>query len=200
MADILKKEDLMDVNVNASVLQELFGVDGRMIRMLAQQGAIERAGRGKYPLLKSVKRYITMLKVQSKGRPVQAGGDAIDLTEEKAKHEQVKRQVAEIKLQLIRGQVHKAEDVEAVMTDMFAKFKTKVEGLPSKLAKRLEGEDRVAIQKILQEELSAALEELSEYDPQDFYSEEYIDADDPLQDLLEGISDEEQEGSKLQDS
>jgi len=112
-----------------------------------------------------------------------------------------KRQITEIKLQLIRGQVHKSEDVEAVMTDMFAKFRSKIESMPTKLAKRLEGEERLVIQKILQEELAAALEELAAYRPQDFYSDEHIDvSDEVLQDLLENIGNEGQEGSNLQDN
>lgn len=202
MADRLRKEDLSNVSVNASVLQELFGVGDRMIRYLVQQGIIEKEGRGKYPLMKNIKSYITTLKVENQGKSVQTiGEDELDLGEEKAKHERVKRQITEIKLQLIKGQVHKSEDVEAVMTDMFVKFKSKIESLPSKLAKRLEGETRIAIQKVLQEELAGALEELSSYDPQDFYSDEHIDvSDDSLQELLEGVGDEEQAGSKLQDS
>ena len=50
----------------------------------------------------------------------------LNYDEEHAKHEHVKTQITEIKLKLIQGQVHKAEDVERVMTDMFEKFKSKI--------------------------------------------------------------------------
>lgn len=187
IADKLKIDDLSNVNVNSAVLQDVFGVGDRMIRYLVEEGILERVGRGKYPLLKSVKSYITTLKVAGTGK-VQ-NDDEYNLDEEKAKHEHVKRQITEIKLQLIKGQVHKAEDVEAVMTDMFAKFKSKIEGLPSKLAVQLEGEDKLSIQNILREELAAALEELSEYNPSDFYSDEHIEiSDDAVNEVISNVS------------
>ncbi len=191
MADTLKKEDLSNVMVNAGVLQEIFGVSDRMIRYLVEQGIIEKTARGKYPLLKNVKSYITTIKVANQGKDVSVDDEGLDLMEEKAMHEHVKRQITEIKLQLIKGQVHKAEDVEAVMTDMFEKFKTKINCLPSKLAKSLEGEGRLGIQKILKEELDGALEELAEYNPKDFYSDEHIEiSDDTLNELIEGVNSE----------
>lgn len=186
----LKVDDLSNVTVNSSVLQELFGVGDRMIRYLVEEGIIEREGRGKYPLLKSVKSYITTLKVANSGK-IQTNEDDLVLEEEKAKHEHIKRQITEIKLQLIKGQVHKAEDVEAVMTDMLAKFKTKIESLPSKLAIQLEGEDKLSIQNILKEELSDALKELASYDPKDFYSDEHIEiSDDSINEFIEGVKNE----------
>ena len=186
----LKVDDLSNVTVNSSVLQELFGVGDRMIRYLVEEGIIEREGRGKYPLLKSVKSYITTLKVANSGK-IQTNEDDLILEEEKAKHEHIKRQITEIKLQLIKGQVHKAEDVEAVMTDMLAKFKTKIESLPSKLAIQLEGEDKLSIQNILKEELADALKELASYDPKDFYSDEHIEiSDDSINEFIEGVKNE----------
>ena len=186
----LKVDDLSNVTVNSSVLQELFGVGDRMIRYLVEEGIIEREGRGKYPLLKSVKSYITTLKVANSGK-IQTNEDDLVLEEEKAKHEHIKRQITEKKLQLIKGQVHKAEDVEAVMTDMLAKFKTKIESLPSKLAIQLEGEDKLSIQNILKEELADALKELASYDPKDFYSDEHIEiSDDSINEFIEGVKNE----------
>jgi glyceraldehyde-3-phosphate dehydrogenase/erythrose-4-phosphate dehydrogenase len=118
-----------------------------------------------------------------------------DLKDEQAKHEHIKRQISEIKLQLIRGQTHKAEDVEAVMTDMFARFRSQMEALPSILAKQLENRDRLEIQKILKTEIDKALLELASYSPEKFYSDEHIDvSDEAVQELLEGVSSEEQAG------
>lgn len=193
MADKLTKEDLSDISVNAGVLEELFGVGDRMIRYLVEQGVVEKVSRGKYGLMKSVKNYITTIKVANQGK-IESEGE-LDLDEERAKHEHVKRQITEIKLQLIRGEAHKAEDVEAVMTDMLAKFKSKMESMPAKLAKKLEGEERIEIQKILKSEIEGALNELAAYNPENFYSDEHIDvSDDAVNDLLEGVMHEGKEG------
>lgn len=193
MADKLTKEDLSDISVNAGVLEELFGVGDRMIRYLVEQGVVEKVSRGKYGLMKSVKNYITTIKVANQGK-IESEGE-LDLDEERAKHEHVKRQITEIKLQLIRGETHKAEDVEAVMTDMFQKFKAKMESMPAKLAKKLEGEERIEIQKILKSEIEGALNELAAYNPENFYSDEHIDvSDDAVNELLEGVMHEGKEG------
>jgi phage terminase Nu1 subunit (DNA packaging protein) len=162
--------ELEDILVSSKTLEALFGVADRTVRHLADEGIIKRDSHGKYLLWNSAKSYITALKV--------ANSSKSNTTTEDDEYEHVKRQITDIKLQLIKGQVHKAEDVEKVMSNMFARFKSKMTALPSKLAPRLEGKPRTEIQKILKKEIDAALTELSSYNPQDFYSDEHIDISD----------------------
>lgn len=178
MAEKREAEDFEELLVSSKVLEALFGVRDRTIRDLADKGIIKRDSHGRYLFWNSVKSYITALKVANAGKGgTKAGEDerGLDLDEERAQHERLKRQITEIKLQLIKGQVHKAEDVEAVMTDMFARFKSKVTALPSKLAKKLEGKSRTEIQGILKADIDNALVELASYSPADFYSDEHIE-------------------------
>lgn len=171
-------EEFDQLLVSSKVLEALFGVKDRTIRDLADKGIIRRDSHGKYLFWNSAKSYITALKIANAGNrsaKTDDDEDCLNLDEEKAKHEHLKRQITEIKLQLIKGQVHKAEDVEAVMTDMFAKFRSKMIALPSKLAKRLEGKSRTEIQRILKNEIDNALVELASYNPADFYSDEHIE-------------------------
>lgn len=174
---VRKTEDFEDILVSSNVLEALFGVKDRTIRDLADKGIIKRDSHGKYLFWNSAKSYITTLKVMNAGKNIKTddGENDLDLDTEKALHEHVKRQITDIKLQLIKGQVHKAEDVEAVMTDMFEKFKSKMTALPAKLAKKLEGKSRTDIQKILKKEIDNALVELASYNPADFYSDEHIE-------------------------
>ncbi|MBE5910899.1 hypothetical protein [Pseudobutyrivibrio sp.] len=176
----MKKEtqNLEEIIVSSKTLEALLGVKDRTIRDLAEKGIIKRDSKGRYLFWESAKGYITALKLANAGKSTQKtddDGESLDLDEEKAMHEHLKRQITEIKLQLIKGQVHKAEDVEAVMTDMFEKFKSKMTALPSKLAKKLEGKSRTEIQKILKLEIDNALVELASYNPADFYSDEHIE-------------------------
>ncbi len=166
-----------DMTVSSKTLEALFGVKDRTIRDLSEKGIVKRDSHGRYLFWNSAKNYITALKVARAGKvnPMQTKEEDLDLDQEKAQHEVLKRQITEIKLQLIKGQVHKAEDVEAVMTDMFEKFKSKMTALPSKLAKRLEGKQRTEIQRILKQEIDNALVELANYNPADFYSDEHIE-------------------------
>ncbi|MBE5917637.1 MAG: terminase small subunit [Pseudobutyrivibrio ruminis] len=176
----MRKEttNLEEIIVSSKTLEALLGVKDRTIRDLAEKGIVKRDSKGRYFFWESAKGYITALKLANAGKlnsKTDDDPDSLDLDEEKALHEHLKRQITEIKLQLIKGQVHKAEDVEAVMTDMFEKFKSKMTALPSKLAKKLEGKSRTEIQKILKLEIDNALTELSSYDAADFYSDEHID-------------------------
>lgn len=171
-------EDFEELLVSSKVLEALFGVKSRTIRDMADKGIIKRDSHGKYLFWNSAKSYITALKVANAGKGSSNTEDAeeeIDLDVEKAQHERLKKQITEIKLQLIKGQVHKAEDVEVVMTDMFEKFKSKMTAMPSKLARKLEGKNRTEIQRVLKKEIDNALVELASYSPSDFYSDEHIE-------------------------
>lgn len=172
-------EEFEKLTVSSKTLEALFGLKDRTIRDLADKGIITRDSHGRYLFWNSAKGYITALKVANAGKntqkDVEDSSTELDLDEEKAQHEHLKRQITEIKLQLIKGQVHKAEDVETVMTDMFAKFKSKLTALPAKLAKKLEGKSRTEIQKILKAEIDNALVELAAYNAADFYSDEHVE-------------------------
>lgn len=166
---MVKKEDLDSIVVNSAVLEELFGVGDRMIRYLAEQGIAVKTSHGKYLLKKSVKNYIIALKASGTENDVTGeDGENLNLKAEQAAHERVKRQLAEIRLQLSRRQVHKAEDVETIMTDMLARFKERIVAIPAKMAQVLEGKDKEEIQSLLRRETNQALAELSEYNPADF--------------------------------
>lgn len=170
--------DLTEIVVASKVLESLFGLKDRTIRDLADKGIVKRDSHGKYLLWNSARGYITALKAINAGKngiKTEDDEQDLDYDREHAAHERVKRQISEIRLQLIKGQVHKAEDVERVMTDMFEKFKSKMNAIPSKMAKKLEGKSRIEIQTVLREEIDGALIELSNYNPQDFYSDEHIE-------------------------
>ncbi len=187
--------DFTDMIVASKVLESLFGVKDRTIRDLADKGIVKRDSHGKYLFWNSAKGYITALKAINAGKNgIKTDDDEQELNydEEHAKHEHVKTQITEIKLKLILGQVHKAEDVERVMTDMFEKFKSKMNAIPAKMAKKLEGKSRTEIQTMLREEIDGALIELASYNPADFYSDEHIDV--PM-DAITALGGEEDAGS-----
>lgn len=181
MAEKKGLEDLQDITVSAKVIGEICGIGDRMVRRYADEGVFKRSSHGKYKLFQSTKNYITTLKIAKAGEGgVKSDIDdaCYDLDTEKAVHEHLKSLITEIKLQLIKGQVHKSEDVERVVTDMLVRFKSKMQAMPAKLAPMLEQKEKGDIQSLLKTEISFALEELSEYSPSDYYGNEYIDIDD----------------------
>ena len=176
MAETRNVDGMDTITVSAKVLGEICGIGDRQIRNLADEGIMCKNSHGKYLLLNSLKNYIITIKVAKAGQNVESNFEnVLDLDTEKAQHEHVKRQIDEIKLAMIQGKAHKSEDVERVITDMFEKFRSKLQAMPAKLAKKLEGKDRIDIQNILQSDINSALEELAAYNPANYYSDEYID-------------------------
>lgn len=99
--------------------------------------------------------------------------------EEQYKHEKAKREITEIKLALIKGKVHRSEDVERVMTDMLSTFKSKIRGIPIKLAAQIKSNMNMSqISTLILKEIDNTLLELSAYDPNKFYSSEYTELND----------------------
>lgn len=191
MAEKKEVEDIGDLTVSPKVIKEICGIGDRMVRQYAEEGVFKKSAHGKYMLFQSVKNYITTLKVAKVGENIKNGlGEEVkDLKTEQAIHEHYKGLMAEIRLQLIQGKVHRSEDVERVITDMLSKFKSKMQAIPSKLAPKLGERKRVDIQAILDAEIAGALLELSDYSPADYYSDEHIevgDDEDMLNMLAEG--------------
>lgn len=126
IVDTRKVDDISMVTVSSKVLAEIIGVGERQIRNLAEEGILVRNSHGKYLLLKSVKNYITNLKIAKAGEKVASDfdGTELDWEQEKARHEHLKSMITEINLQLIKGQVHRSQDVGSVITDMFTKFRS----------------------------------------------------------------------------
>lgn len=175
--DSTKVTDIDSLTVSAAVLGNIFGVTDRRVRQMAEEGIIVRAAKGRYNLVESLKNYILSLKLAAEGATADSPDGEIDFDEEKALHERVKRHISELKLQTMKGELHKAEDVERVMSDMLAAFKTRVMNIPSKVAPVLEDRDAAYIKERLTGEVIEALNELKDYDPKEFYSDEYVEGE-----------------------
>ncbi|WMJ88876.1 hypothetical protein [Anaerocolumna sp. MB42-C2] len=174
--DSMKTKDISAVTVSASVLSEIMGVGDRRVRMLADEGILVRAAKGRYNLKESIKNYILTIKIAADN-----GEDPdkeLTLEEIKAQHEKVKMHMSQLKLSLMQGELHKSSDVELVMKDMLSSFRARMLNLPSKVAPLLVMRDNADwIRESLTKEVIEVLNELKDYDPNDFYSEEYIDTE-----------------------
>lgn len=175
--DSTKVTDIDRLTVSAAVLGNIFGVTDRRVRQMAEEGIIVRAAKGRYNLVESLKNYILSLKLAAEGATADSPDGEIDIDEEKALHERVKRHISELKYQTMKGELHKADDVERVMTDMLAAFKTRAMNIPSKVAPILEDRDAGYIKDRLTNEVVEALNELKDYDPKAFYSDEYVEGE-----------------------
>ena len=148
--------------VNQKELAKCLGISSRRVRQLREDGLfkLSQEGRG-YNLEKSIQEYIEYKVNAETGRRA-----SISKEEVQAEHEEVKKQISLLKLRKLRRELHEAADVEAYLSDMLLRFKNRLMALPAKLAMQVSGEEdlNVIIQTI-KRELTAVLEELSEYDP-----------------------------------
>lgn len=175
----VKLTDVESLTVSAAVLGDTFGVSDRRIRQMAEEGIISRVAKGRYNYKESVKNYILSLKLAADASASENPDGELDFNEEKALHERVKRHISELKYQTMKGELHKAEDVQKVMTDMLTAFKTRILNIPAKASPLLANRSEVGyIKDVLTKEVLEALNELKEYDPKMFYSDEYVDGPD----------------------
>ena len=133
------------------------------ITQLIQEGVVIRDKKDKSGgvfLFDSLKTYFTG-KAEST--------DGLNLREERARHEKVKREITELKLKKLDGSVYDARTVELAMIEQLVTLRTKLLGL--KLAPQLEGKSKEEIYKMMTSEIEETLAELSEYKPELFKEE-----------------------------
>ena len=91
----------------------------------------------------------------------QSSDSGVNFWKEKGLHERAKRELAELKLKIQRGELYEASVVESVMIEHLTSFRTKLLGLPAKIAASLPTEIRGEVYDNLTRELENCLEELS---------------------------------------
>ena len=169
--------------VNQKELAQCLGISTRQIRNLKQEGMFQttKGGRG-YILETCVQEYINFKINAEMGRSA-----SISKEEVQAQHEEVKKQISLLKLRKMRRELHEAADVEGFLSDMLLRFRNRMLAVSPRVAMKAVGEtDLGRLTEIIQKEMLATLEELSEYDPdeidgiaiQDYEDDEEETADD----------------------
>jgi phage terminase Nu1 subunit (DNA packaging protein) len=163
----------LDKNVNEIVcstneLAAVLGVSDRWVRELAQGKILEQASRGHFHLVESVQKYIEFIKEgESSGNDKD---QKHNYRKEKTLLTKANREKAEIELAIIRGEVHRTEDVETIVSNMLNNFRSKILAIPVKVSPYLLAQTEMAIiQDILKTHLYEALTELKDYDPEAFH-------------------------------
>ena len=188
-----KIEDVNSVVVSSTVLADLFGLTDRRIRMLADEGVIKKTGRGRYNLQENIKSYIVYLKANQNLKE-KNNDDELDPDIERALLTRRQREKLDLEIAAMRGEMHYSKDVERVMNDMLANFRAKIIAMPTKVAPLLIARNDISeIQELLQREFFEALQELSCYNPQNFYNDKYIEID---EDIDKEIKDDATDGEK----
>ncbi|PKL00054.1 MAG: hypothetical protein CVV56_08040 [Tenericutes bacterium HGW-Tenericutes-1] len=192
-------ENINTLTVSGTVMAKILNVTDRRVRQFAEEGLIDKAARGKYALISSVQKYIAFIKTNKdiEGSKVKE----LNYDDEHAIHEKVKREIAEITLAKIKGEVHEAQDVKHVMEHMLSNFRARLMNVPSKLAPILLARDNIpVIQSMIEKEVIEVLEELSEYNSEVFLSQDYIALEDEDEEEDEEIDSENEEEYENQEN
>lgn len=152
------------MEVSTEQLANCLGITTRRVQLLAKENVVLKLRRGTYDLEKSVQGYIAY-KLES----LEQSQEQKSLDEIRGDHERWKMRKTQLAVRLMEGKLHRAEDVERVMTQCAATVKSRLLAIPVKVSPEIAGlEDPAKIQKVLQREVADALNEVAEYDPADY--------------------------------
>lgn len=156
--------------VDQKTIAQILQISDRRVRQLEKEGIlVKHETEGLYYIPDCAQRFY-----EYKLKPAANA----DLDAEKALHEKAKREMAEIKLAQLRHEMHAAEDIEQVMTDMVITFRNRILGIPSKVAPLVIGLRNIGeIEDIIDEEIRNALTSLVDYDPCMFGGEDIAEDD-----------------------
>ena len=158
----------------SQVIAKIFGVSTRRVEQLKTEGIIKGQGKPtKYDLLPTIQAYIRYLSDKANGREKKETDSQLEtekLTAEK-RIKMAKAEMAELELKELKGDLHRASDVEAITTDHVMYVRSMLMALPGKLAVDLatintapEAAERI------KKEVYAILQQLSDYryDPEEY--------------------------------
>ncbi|WP_339200465.1 hypothetical protein MKY24_16890 [Paenibacillus sp. FSL P2-0322] len=154
-----KGENRPEGIVGTSELATIVGKTKQWIGQLTRDGVLTQVSRGKYDLAASVQAYIRHVTGTSEEGKV-------SFAEEKAAHEQIKKEMAMLDLQKMRGNLHTTGDVLDAWGELLVSFRERLRGLPPRIANELAYmTDEKAIRILLENRIDEALTELGKYDP-----------------------------------
>ena len=162
--------------ISGQDVAKLFGCSARYVRQLREDGIISGAGvDGKYDLVETVQKYVAHLQDKAKAKTKKREKDNPELEKDKLAAEvrmkESKAEMAEQELKELKGELHRAEDVEAITTDHVLYFRSMLMALPGKLAVDLAGTHTAAEQAArVKQEINFVLENLADYkyDPDEY--------------------------------
>ena len=158
----------------AQMVAKIFGVTTRRVEQLKAEGIIQGQGKPtKYDLLPTIQAYIRYLSDKAHGR--ERKEKSAELEEAKLQAEvnikTAKAEAAQMELDELRGKLHRAEDVEAIMTDHVLFLRSMLMAMPGKLAVDLAGDHTAAEQaERVKREAYYILNQLADYkyDPAEY--------------------------------
>lgn len=145
---------------DAKAVARFLDVSERRVRQLRDKKIISEVRPGLYDLIETNHRYINYLRRRNPESETE-----VDYNTERALLVRVKRESEEYDLKLKKNQLHRSEDIEAVLSNMLINFRQRLMAIPSKLSPVMAKKtNREEIFKIMKAHIDEALNELSDFD------------------------------------
>ncbi len=130
------------------------------VERLTQKEILKTVQGSLYSLADCSRAYIRYLRDRNPETP-----EAVDLNVERAKLTRAKRLNEELDLSVKKRELHRAEDVERIMTAMLINFKSRLSAIPAEEADKLASmSDKAEIFLYLDGKIKEALNELSNFE------------------------------------
>ena len=168
---------MAEINKNlqpTQVIAKIFGVSTRRIEQLKTEGIIKGEGRPtKYDLLPTIQAYIMDLSDKAHGREKKQTDAELETSklEAESRYKTAKADMAELELQELQSELHRASDVEAITTDHVMFLRSMLMALPGALAVDLAAIDKPAeAADRIRQEVNGVLDRLANYryDPEEY--------------------------------
>lgn len=153
------KIDVTEIEISTSELAAIVGKTSRWIRQLTSEKVLQQSSRGKFIIGGAIQAYILHVSGGAKddGKPT--------YTDHKTEHERIKAEKAALELEEMKGNLHAASDVEKLLSDLILTTKSRILGVPSRIATECDKEPAEVIETIVRRELETALSALARYTP-----------------------------------
>jgi len=144
------------LTVSQTAMGKVLGISQPQISHLAKTGVLLRSDDSKILLIESMRNYYM--------RKVDAPTDRdISLDREKTLHEKAKREIAELKLGELKGQLHRTEDIDFMLGGLITVLRRNLLAMPAKMATSLVGKDTDEVNEIMTKYINSALSELATF-------------------------------------
>lgn len=139
----------------SKAIAECLGITDRQVRNLRDDGVLSEVRPGVFDMKTVVRQYLDF-KIGNRD-------DQIRLVAARAKREETRGKIEEMRMEEAKGDLHRTEDVELALKTIFSNFKNRLETIPTKYANTMaQLTDPAEAHDILQGAIQEALIELSD--------------------------------------
>ena len=143
------------------VIAKLLDLSERRVQQLSREGVIPKANRGQYDLIGSVRGYVRYLRDQA----LKAQAGAPDYAAERARFIRARADLAEMEAEEKRRSLIAADEIEAAWIAVLALLRTRLLGLPDRLAPQVFDQSTIGdTRTLIRSAIREVLDDLAEPD------------------------------------